>query len=202
MAQCHLSSQAFSQFIRPSSLLSYTNKTDCILKYLLSIDWSNEKDKIESNDGSFQVLFAVGNLSFGRLCKCISKSESGCWKSSSSELFDSIQRSKQTIGIISFRQNKESIVYLKIRMQSFQARLLSRVLKLLPTPLICLRQSMAWTTITIKSKWIIKWHSRTTGMMRSSVVVVNSPKFNHPIGKGQTKKSRNICPCSLHNFPF
>ena len=35
MAQCHPSSQAFSQFIRPSSRLSYTSKTDCILKYLL-----------------------------------------------------------------------------------------------------------------------------------------------------------------------
>jgi hypothetical protein len=38
MAQCHPSSQAFSQFIRPSSSLSYTSKTDCILKYLLDIN--------------------------------------------------------------------------------------------------------------------------------------------------------------------
>ena len=90
--------------------------------------------------------------------------------------------------LISFRQNEESIAYRKSRMQSFQARLLSRLLKLLPTPLIRLRQSMAWTTITIKSKWIIEWHSRTTGMMRSSVVVVNSPKLNLPIGKGQNNK--------------
>jgi hypothetical protein len=44
--------------------------------------------------------------------------------------------------LISFHQNEESIGYRKSRMQSFQARLLSRLLKLLPTPLIHLRQLM------------------------------------------------------------
>ncbi len=95
MAQCLTSSQTFLQFIRPSSLLSYTSNTDCILKYSLETNYSNKKEWIESKDGSFQVRGAVGNLSFGRLCKCISKSEPGCWKSNSTESFDSFWRNKQ-----------------------------------------------------------------------------------------------------------
>ncbi len=45
---------------KPSSLVSYTSKTDCILKYLLSI----ESKGSNCNDGSFQVCGATGNLSF------------------------------------------------------------------------------------------------------------------------------------------
>ncbi len=60
-------------------------------------------------------------------------------------------------------------------------------LNLLPTPLLHLRQSMAWITITIKSQWIIKWQSKISKIMRSREIFVNSPKIN-PIGKGQNKE--------------
>ncbi len=46
-------------------------------------------------------------------------------------------------------QNKESRVYQKSRIQSLQAWLLFWLLNLLPTPLIHLRQSMAWVTFTL-----------------------------------------------------
>jgi hypothetical protein len=56
---------------------------------------SNEKQKIGCN-GSFNTAFGADcNLSFGKLCKCISKSEPGCWKSNLTESFDLIQRNKQ-----------------------------------------------------------------------------------------------------------
>jgi hypothetical protein len=48
--------------------------------------------EIELQCQFFEVLGAIGDLSFGRLCKCISKSEQGCWKSRLSESFDSVQR--------------------------------------------------------------------------------------------------------------
>jgi hypothetical protein len=51
----------------------------------LGIIQSNEKEKIEYNAGSSEVLGAVGNLSFGKLCTSIHKSEPSCWKSSSGE---------------------------------------------------------------------------------------------------------------------
>jgi hypothetical protein len=57
---------------------------------------SNEKEKIGCNGVIFTVLGADCNLSFGKLCKCISKSEPGCWKLNSTESFNSIQRNKQT----------------------------------------------------------------------------------------------------------
>jgi hypothetical protein len=45
MAQCHASSQTFSQFIRPSSLLSYTSKTDYVLNiYQTSIEALKRKE--------------------------------------------------------------------------------------------------------------------------------------------------------------
>jgi hypothetical protein len=52
MAKCLASSQTLTQFIRPSFLLSFTSKTDCVLKYLLSI----ESKGLNCNDGSFQVV--------------------------------------------------------------------------------------------------------------------------------------------------
>ena len=60
MAQCHPSSQTFSQFIRPSSLLSYTSKTDCII----NIYWASIKAmKREMNAmpalSKFLVLLAI-----------------------------------------------------------------------------------------------------------------------------------------------
>jgi hypothetical protein len=61
-------SDIVSQFIRPSSSLSYTPNTDCILKYLLEI---NQIKGIEYNAGSFKVLGAIGTLSFGKSCKCM-----------------------------------------------------------------------------------------------------------------------------------
>jgi len=48
--------------------------TPPFLKYLLGIIRSYEKKKIECNDGSSEVLSAVGDLSFGKLCTCIHKS--------------------------------------------------------------------------------------------------------------------------------
>jgi hypothetical protein len=53
--------------IRPSSLLSYTSKTDCIIKYLLDIIYCIEKQRIEPHKGSFQALVAICNLFFGKL---------------------------------------------------------------------------------------------------------------------------------------
>ena len=74
MAQCLARSQTFSQFIRPSSLLSYTSKskTDCVFKYYLE---SNEQQRIECNASSFKVIGAIGTRSFGKPCKCIHKSQ-------------------------------------------------------------------------------------------------------------------------------
>jgi hypothetical protein len=43
---------------------------------------SNDHQNIECNAGSFEVLSAVGNLSFGKSFKCIRKSQLGSWKSS------------------------------------------------------------------------------------------------------------------------
>jgi hypothetical protein len=60
MDKCLASSQTLKQFIRPSSSLSYTSKTDCILKYSLSI----ESKGLNCNDGSFHVCGAAGDLSF------------------------------------------------------------------------------------------------------------------------------------------
>jgi hypothetical protein len=57
---------------------------------------SNEKEKIGCNGGFCTVLGADCNLSFVKLCECISKFEPGCWKSNATESFDSIQRNKQT----------------------------------------------------------------------------------------------------------
>jgi hypothetical protein len=57
---------------------------------------SNEEEKIECNCGFCTVLGADCNLSLGKLCKCISKSEPGCWKSNLTVSFDLIQRNKQT----------------------------------------------------------------------------------------------------------
>jgi hypothetical protein len=88
-----LTGHTFPQFIRPMSLLSYTSKTKTDRVFFLS---SNEKEKIGCNGGFCIVLGAECNLSFGKLCKCISKSESGCWKLNLTESFDLIQRNKQT----------------------------------------------------------------------------------------------------------
>ncbi len=63
------------------------------LKILLS---SNEKERIGCNGVFCTALGADCNLSFEKLCKCICKSEPGCWKSNSTESFDLIQRNKQT----------------------------------------------------------------------------------------------------------
>jgi hypothetical protein len=41
------------------------------LKYLLGIIQSDEKKKIECNASSFEVLSAIGKLSFRKLCTCI-----------------------------------------------------------------------------------------------------------------------------------
>ena len=98
MAQCLARSQTFSQFIRLSSLLSYTSKskTDCVLKYYLE---SNDHQRNECNASSSEVLGAIGTRSFGKPYKCIHKSQLGCWKSSSDQSFDSItatnERSKE-----------------------------------------------------------------------------------------------------------
>jgi hypothetical protein len=51
---------------------------------------SNEQQRIECNVGSFEVLSAIGNLSFGKSFKCIRKSQLGSWKSSSGQSFDLI----------------------------------------------------------------------------------------------------------------
>ncbi len=53
---------------------------------LLISNWKSKR--LNCNDSSFEALSAFGNLSFGRLCNCISKSEPGCWTSSSNETFD------------------------------------------------------------------------------------------------------------------
>ncbi len=57
---------------------------------------SNEKERIGCNGGFCTALGADCNLSFGKWCKCLSKSEPGCWKSNLTESFDSIRRNKQT----------------------------------------------------------------------------------------------------------
>jgi hypothetical protein len=44
---------------------------------------SDEKKKNECNASSFEVLGAIGNLSFGKPFKCIHKSQFSSWKSSS-----------------------------------------------------------------------------------------------------------------------
>jgi hypothetical protein len=51
---------------------------------------SNDHERIECNAGSFEVLGAIGNLSFGKSFKCIHKSQLGSWKTSSVQSFDSI----------------------------------------------------------------------------------------------------------------
>jgi hypothetical protein len=56
----------------------------------LGIIRSDEKKKIECNAGSFEILGAISNLSFGKSFKCIHKSQLGSWKSSSGQSFDSI----------------------------------------------------------------------------------------------------------------
>jgi hypothetical protein len=56
----------------------------------LGIIRSDEKKKIECNAGSFEVLSAVGNLSFGKSFKCIHQSQLGSSKSRSGQSFDSI----------------------------------------------------------------------------------------------------------------
>jgi hypothetical protein len=56
---------------------------------------SNEKEKIGCNGSFCTALGADCNLSFGKLCKCISKSEPGCWKSNLTESFDLIQRTNK-----------------------------------------------------------------------------------------------------------
>ncbi len=48
------------------------------------------KKKVWSNASSFQVLGAIGNLSFGKACKCIHMSELYCQKSSLGESFHPI----------------------------------------------------------------------------------------------------------------
>jgi hypothetical protein len=68
----------------------FLNNLIAFLKYLLGIIRSDEKKKIECNARSSEFLGAVGNLSFGKLCTCIHKSEPSCWKSSWGESFDSI----------------------------------------------------------------------------------------------------------------
>ncbi len=55
----------------------------------------------------------------------------------------------------------------KSRMQSFQARLLFQLLNLLPTPVIHLRQSMAWVTFTLNIYWPVEWLLVTSGIVRS-----------------------------------
>ncbi len=61
MAQCHPSSQAFSQFIRPSSSLSYTSKTDCILKYLWASIEAMKRERLNAMPAlsKFLVLLAL-----------------------------------------------------------------------------------------------------------------------------------------------
>jgi len=71
-------------------LVTQANNLIAFLKYLMGIIRSDEKKKIECNAGSSEVLGAVGDLSFGKLCTCIHKSEPSCWKSSSVESFDLI----------------------------------------------------------------------------------------------------------------
>jgi hypothetical protein len=44
----------------------------------------------ECNASSFEVLGDIGTLSFGKLFKCIRKSQLGSWKSRSGQSFDSI----------------------------------------------------------------------------------------------------------------
>jgi hypothetical protein len=81
-AECLATKQSrFSQFIRPMSLLNYTSntKTDCVLKKVIEALKSKGSN---CNDGSFQVLGAVGTLSFSKFCQCIHKCLLGSWKSS------------------------------------------------------------------------------------------------------------------------
>ena len=69
--------------------------------------------------------------------------------------------------LISFHQNEESIVYRKSRMQSFQARLLSRLLNLLPTSLISLRKSMASTPlIRLRQSMVSTWMHHNLQLLR------------------------------------
>ncbi len=46
-------------------LVTQANNLIAFLKYLLGLIRSNEKQRIECNDGSFKVLDSIGNLSFG-----------------------------------------------------------------------------------------------------------------------------------------
>ena len=70
MAQCLASSQTFIQFIRLSPLPSYTSKTktDSVFKYYLE---SNDQQRIECTASSFEVLGAIGTLTFSNSCTCI-----------------------------------------------------------------------------------------------------------------------------------
>ena len=63
--------------------------------------------------------------------------------------------------LISFRQNEESIVYRKSRMQSFPARLQFRLLNLLLTSLISLRKSMASTPLIRLRQSMVSTPNRT-----------------------------------------
>ena len=92
--------------------------------------------------------------------------------------------------LISFRQNKESIAYRKSRMQSFQAKLLSWLLKLLPTPLISLRQSIMCTHPTIPQEWpTSEWHSaRVLLRVVLDHFIPHRGYHDHPIGKDQNSK--------------
>jgi hypothetical protein len=58
---------------------------------------SNEKEWIECNAGFFEVLGAIGTLSFGESCKCIHKSLLGSWKSSLGQSFDSITATNERL---------------------------------------------------------------------------------------------------------
>ena len=86
-------------------------------------------------------------------------------------------------------QNKESTVYQKSRMQSFQARFLFWLLNLLPTPFILLRQSMAWVTLTLIIQWPVEWLSMMSRIVRSKAYVLICPYLNPMNGKCQNKST-------------
>ncbi len=80
---------------------------------------------------------------------------------------------------------EESTVYRKSRMQSFQVRLLFQLLNLLPTPLTCLRQSMAWVKFRLNIKWPVEWLSVTSGIVRYKAYVLICPYLNQMDGRCQ-----------------
>ncbi len=99
---------------------------DCsCLNVFCIYNWKAKRLNCNDNDSSFEVLGAFGNF-FGRLCKCILKSEPGCWKSSSSESFDCI-----------FEETNKQNCKSPCEMTNYRMIIRHQTAS---TPLICLRQ--------------------------------------------------------------